>query len=82
MTQLITDLMMEFSMTNLGPMQKYLGVEFTRTAYGLLLHQTLFISEILHEFTHLDWRPSHIPLNEGLCMHRDTSTTLVDAATY
>lgn len=73
--KLVSDLMRQFSMTDPGPVCKYLGVEFHRTPHGLLLHQTTFVNEILYEFAQLDCRPTHIPLNKGLDLRKDTGTT-------
>lgn len=48
-------------MTDLGRVREYLGVEFHRTPHGLLVHQTLFVHEILQEFAYSKYRPVTFP---------------------
>jgi len=66
MIVLLSKLMQEFTMTKLGLITKYLGVEFTHTSTTILLHQTYYTLLILHEFNFMDIKPTFIPLNERL----------------
>jgi len=65
-TMLLFKLMQKFTMTNLGLITKYLGVQFTNISTNILLHQTNFTLSILCEFSFMDNKPTFIPLNEGL----------------
>lgn len=65
-TMFLYKFMQEFTMTNLGLITKYLGVQFMRTLTNILLHQTYYTLPILREFSFMHNKPPFIPLNEGL----------------
>lgn len=69
-------------MSSLGTISKYLGVEFTRTTCGMLLHQTEYVQNILRQFGMADARPAFTPMPEGakLQLHMDTAPS--DATGY
>jgi hypothetical protein len=66
MIVLLFKLMQEFTMTKLGLITKYLGVQFTRTSTTILFHQIDYTLSILHEFNFMDIKLTFIPLNERL----------------
>lgn len=83
---LITDLKQHlhrsFSTKDLGPIHKYLGVQFERNHTGSRMHQTDYAISILHLFNMQDCTPSYIPLPEGLTLSKDSATPPVDASLY
>jgi hypothetical protein len=54
-----------FNITDLGLIKKYLGIEFHRTAEGIMINQQVYIPEMLQEFEMRDCEPSHIPIPPG-----------------
>ncbi len=42
--------MKQYEMTHLGPITKYLGLEFTKLGEGVFIHQRSYILRILHDF--------------------------------
>ena len=59
--ELKAQLYSEFAMIDLRH-QEIIGVEFTRTKVGLLLHQSTYIQQILQEFDMEEAHPTCIPL--------------------
>ena len=66
----------------MGPIHRYLGVQFDRTPIGLHMHQTDYALSILHLFNMENCSPSHTPLPEGLSLSKDSATPPVDATLY
>jgi hypothetical protein len=81
-TQLKHHLHCTFKTNDLGPIQKYLGVQFDRDSTGLRMHQTKYALSILHLFNMEHCSPSHTPLPEGLILSKDTNTPPVNATLY
>ena len=81
-TQLKNHLHQIFKTNDLGPIQKYLGVQFDRDSTGLRMHQTEYALSILHLFQMENCTPSYTPLPEGLILSKDSHTPLVDATLY
>jgi hypothetical protein len=73
---------MEFDMTDLGPIQRYLGVEFTRTPNGMFLFQHQYVLEMLSEFHMQNSKPEHVPLPPGILLLTDMNSPLVDPNEY
>ena len=71
-----------FKTNDLGPIHRYLGVQFDRTPTGLRMHQTDYALSILHLFNMESCSPSHTPLPEGLSLSKDSATPPVDATLY
>jgi hypothetical protein len=71
-----------YEMTDLGRMQKFLGVEVLQTPQGILLHQTNYTLSILKEFSLSRHSPSYTPLHESIKLARDTGTNLMDPLHY
>jgi transposase InsO family protein len=61
-TQLKNHLHCTFKTNDLGPIQRYLGVQFDRDSTGLHMHQTEYALSILHLFNMEHCTPSHTPL--------------------
>lgn len=69
-------------MTDLGPIQRYLGVEFTRTPNGMFLSQHQYVLEMLSEFHMQNSKPEHVPLTPGILLLTDMNSPLVDPNEY
>ena len=81
-TQLKNHLHCTFKTNDLGPIQKYLGVQFDRDSIGLRMHQTEYALSILHLFNMEHCSPSHTPLPEGITLSKDSTTPHVNATLY
>ena len=71
-----------FRTNDLGPIHRYLGVQFERTPTCLHMHQTDYALSILQQFGMDNCNPSPTPLPEGLLLSKQTNTPLVDATLY
>ena len=67
-------------MTNLGLMEKFLGVQFLQTDRGIFLHQTDYNLSIISEYS--TGHPAHVPLVESIKHRKDTGTPPVDQKQY
>jgi hypothetical protein len=81
-TQLKGHLHRTFRTNDLGPIQRYLGVQFERNPTSLRMHQTEYAINILQQFGMEHCAPSHTPLLEGTTLSKDSATPLVDATLY
>lgn len=61
----------EFHITDLGAIQKFLGVDFTRPQASIVLHQSRYAKQILADF-HMD--PTYVPMSAGLQLRNNTQT--------
>lgn len=61
-TQLKDHLQCTFKTNDLGPIHRYLGVQFDRDSTGLRMHQTEYALSILSLFNMEDCTPSFTPL--------------------
>ena len=75
-------LQQNFQTNDLGPLDRYLGVQFDRTTTGLHMHQRQYALSILKLFQMEDCKPSLTPLPEGLILSKHSDTPLVDATLY
>jgi len=78
-TQLKSQLMAQFCMINLDPMQKYLGIEFKCTTHGLLFHQTSYVWNFLNEFHMVDSTLACVPIHESICIQHDIGIEPINA---
>lgn len=69
-------------MTNLGYIQRYLGIELFYTSKGVYLHQNTYANQILQEFDMETCNPSHTLLNEELKFKKDMGTENTNATQY
>jgi hypothetical protein len=63
--QLKSQLIAQCHVTDLGFVQKYLGVKFNHTTHGFLFHQTSYAQNLLDEFHMVDSAPAHVPMHES-----------------
>ena len=80
--QLKTHLHTTFRTNDLGPIRRYLGVQFERSLTSLRMHQTDYAKSILQQFGMEDCAPSPTPLPEGTVLSKESSTPPVDATLY
>ena len=81
-SQLKTHLQHQFKTNDLGPLHRYLGVQFDRTTNGLHMHQRPYALSILQFFHMEDCKHSLTPLHEGLSLSKHSDTPLVDPTLY
>lgn len=80
--QLKDHLHKNFETYDLGPIQRYLGVQFDQGSSSLHMHQTQYTLNIIHQSNMEQCAPSHTPLPEGMTLSIDTTTLCVDATLY
>nr|GEY11682.1 hypothetical protein [Tanacetum cinerariifolium] len=61
--RIITSLHAEFSMTDLGPLNYFLGVSVTRDTFGMFLSQQKYAIEVLERTGMLTCNPCHTPVD-------------------
>ena len=71
-----------FNTKDLGPIQRYLGVQFERGPTSIRMHQTEYATSILHQFGMDQCAPSQTPLPEGITLSKESATPPVDATLY
>jgi len=76
------ELKKEFDISDLGLVNRYLGVHFQRFLHGYFLHQTQYALQILEEQGMADCKPEHIPLPVGLVLLTDMDAPAVDTTGY
>ncbi|KAL3686034.1 hypothetical protein R1sor_004056 [Riccia sorocarpa] len=75
-------LKLQFEMTDLGLMQHYLRVQFTRLPSGIFMCQTHFIDKLLKQAGMADCNPSQTPMDTKIKLSANTSEPEVDGTTY
>ena len=72
----------EFDLTDLGPVPKYLGVEFKNTPEGLFLTQNQYAMDMIKDFGVENSKIEHIPLLASLILTSDMNSDLIDSHDY
>lgn len=72
----------KYQMKDLGPIARYLGMEFIRMPQGMLLHQAAYNREILKDLDMQDCKPLGTPLPEGFITQSESNTSPVDRTQY
>jgi hypothetical protein len=72
----------EFDMTDLGKLNYFLGLEFTETSKGLVIHQKKYITDILKRFNMLNCNPANSPMETNLKLNNDEEGAAVDSTLY
>ncbi|KAK2403406.1 putative mitochondrial protein [Trifolium repens] len=80
--RLTRQLSSEFEMTNLGGLKYFLGLEFTKTSSGVLLHQSKYVSDILKRFNMLNCNPANTPMETGSSLSSDDEGKDVNGTLY
>lgn len=71
-----------YEMKDLAEAQRYLGVDFTYSSQGLLLHQRNYCEALLEECGMASYRLEATPLPPGYVIMSDTNTPLIDINEY
>ncbi|GJW98205.1 ribonuclease H-like domain-containing protein [Tanacetum coccineum] len=61
--RIISLLHAKFAMTDLGPLNYFLGISATRTTFGIFLSQTKYAIEILEQAQMLNYNPCRTPID-------------------
>jgi hypothetical protein len=69
-------------MTNLGGLRYFLGLEFTKTSSGLLIHQKKYVSDILKRFIMLNCNPAITPMETSSNLNNDDEGKSVNNTHY
>jgi hypothetical protein len=80
--KLTKQLSTEFDMTNLGGLRYFLGLEFTKTSSGLLIHQKKYVSDILKRFNMLNCNPAITPMETSSSLNNDDEGKSVNSTHY
>jgi hypothetical protein len=64
--QVKQELQKGFKMTDLGPLQYYLGVEVSQQSHQIFLSQTKYATKLLKKFGMEDCKPSLTPMEQNL----------------
>ncbi|KAK2438086.1 putative mitochondrial protein [Trifolium repens] len=72
----------EFDMTNLGSLKYFLGLEFTKTSCGILIHQKKYVSDILKRFAMVNCNPANTPMETASSLNEDNEGKSVNSTHY
>jgi hypothetical protein len=83
-TTLLKDLQDEFALKDLGDLNYFLGIEVTKTTYGIVLTQDKYASDLLKKVGMSECKPVATPLStsEKLSQHEGTPLGPNDATKY
>ncbi|XP_042487362.1 uncharacterized mitochondrial protein AtMg00810-like [Macadamia integrifolia] len=81
-TRFISRLGQEFSMTDLGEIHYFLGIEATRTDKGLFLSQSKYTIDLLHYIGMVGCKPCVTPVPSGSKLSACEGTPLLDSKEY
>lgn len=80
--QIIRNLNKYFTVTSLGDIRNFLGVEVRRTDEGIKLNQARYIRKLLSRFGMEDAKPSKFPLDPGHLQTKEESVKLPNNTQY
>ncbi|MCI13770.1 copia-type polyprotein, partial [Trifolium medium] len=80
--RLTNQLSSEFDMTNLGGLKYFLGLEFTKTKSGILIHQRKYVSNILKRFNMINCNPANAPMEIASSLSNDDEGNCVNSTMY
>ncbi|XP_014501147.1 uncharacterized protein LOC106761996 [Vigna radiata var. radiata] len=72
----------EFEMSDLGQLSYFLGIEFTKTVAGMLMHQSRYALDMLTRFNMLQCNSATTPAEVGLKLEKDPEEEAVDPTEY
>jgi hypothetical protein len=72
----------KFSMTDLGLLSYYLGIEVKQTDEGITLCQSGYASRILEKMGMANCNPTHIPMEPRLKLSKESKSEPVDSTEY
>ena len=71
-----------FSMTNLGLLSQFLGLEIAQSKHGIKLHEPKYALDFLNKFNMKYCKPSKTPLLSGLKLEEAGSFPMVNNTLY
>ncbi|XP_014499939.1 uncharacterized protein LOC106760988 [Vigna radiata var. radiata] len=72
----------EFEMSDLGQLSYFLGIEFTKTDVGMLMHQSRYVLDMLNRFNMSDCNSAITPAEVGIRLEKDPEEDVVDPTEY
>jgi len=80
---LIKDILhVRFSMTDMGPLHFFLGLEISRDAFGIKHSQAKYFRDLLDRFHMTNYKSSPTPFLSGIRLEDGGDTPLVDNTLY
>ncbi|XP_014496842.1 uncharacterized protein LOC106758430 [Vigna radiata var. radiata] len=80
--RLKVQMLQEFEMSDLGELSYFLGIEFTRTDRGILVHQSRYALNMLTKFNMCQCNSANTPAEVGVKLERDPEEEAVDPTEY
>ena len=71
-----------FSMTDLGLLSQFLGLEIAQTKHGIKLNQYKYALDFLNKFNMKDCKPSKTPFLSGVKLEEADSSPMVNNTLY
>jgi len=68
-----------FEITDHGTLSYFLGLEFSQTLHGILMHQKKYACEVLKKFNMMDYNSTPIPVMVNLKLTKELDEKAVDA---
>ncbi|XP_014492682.1 uncharacterized protein LOC106755098 [Vigna radiata var. radiata] len=75
-------MLQEFEISDLGQLSYFLGIEFTKTDEGILMHQSRYALDMLTKFNMLHCNPANTPTEMGVKLEKDLEEEVVDPTKY
>ncbi|XP_073222347.1 secreted RxLR effector protein 161-like [Cicer arietinum] len=72
----------EFEMTYLGKLSYFLGIKFTKTKEGLLMHQKKYVGEVIRMYNMVDCNPTVTPIGCNAKLGTETEEELDDSTLF
>ena len=71
-----------FSMTNLGLLSQFLGLEIAQTKHGIKVHQSKYALDLLNKFNMKYCKPRNTPFPSGVKLEEVGSFPMVNNTLY
>ena len=71
-----------FSMTDLGLLSQFLGLDIAQTKEGIKVHQSKYALDLQNKFNMKDWKPSKTPFLSGVKLEEVQSSPLENNTLY
>ncbi|XP_052726845.1 uncharacterized protein LOC128194777 [Vigna angularis] len=75
-------MLQEFEISDLGRLSYFLGIEFTKTDGGILMHQSRYALDMLTKFDMLHCNSANTPAEMNLKLEKDPEEEVVDPTEY